>query len=145
MKLEDIRTDFDVFLHVKDHLLTQGKKSLDRGSGSCLYRFNDPETGEYLSCAIGCLINENEYYDDLEERMAYEEQVQEVLLFSLPNYVFQTRSVSMLSALQWVHDEIDPKNWEVSLNTEKWQFHLDGTFISTNSEYTVVVDKRITK
>ena len=56
----------EIFDQVVDHLLTQGKRSIDKNIGSgngCAYR-----TSSGLSCAVGCLISDEEYRKSFEKR-----------------------------------------------------------------------------
>lgn len=55
----------EIFNKVATHLLTQGKRSV-ASDGSCMYR--GPEG---TKCAIGCLIEDDEYHPLLEGKGAY--------------------------------------------------------------------------
>lgn len=55
-----LKQGFDI---VKKHLLTQNKQSVEEFSGKCRYR-----GGEGLKCAIGCLIPDDMYKPEFEDR-----------------------------------------------------------------------------
>ena len=100
-----LTTDEGVFEFVKQHLLNQGQKS--EGVSSCFYKKNNG-----LSCAIGCLI-ENEFYNDnLEFKNGDDPIVIDAVRKSLPNWVINE---NMLIDLQVVHDEYEVEEWECKL------------------------------
>ena len=53
----------DVFDHVTQHLLKQGKRSVS-STGACQYRTEQAEG--VLKCAAGCLITDDEYNSKFE-------------------------------------------------------------------------------
>ena len=106
MKVKEmLTTDEGVFEFVKQHLLTQGQKS--ESITSCFYKKSNG-----LSCAIGCLI-ENEFYnDDLEFKNGDNPIVIDALTKSLPNWIINK---NMLLDLQLIHDEYEVEEWECKL------------------------------
>jgi len=113
---EMLTSDEGVFEFVKQHLLTQGQKS--EGVSSCFYKKNNG-----LSCAIGCLI-ENEFYNnDLEFKNGDNPIVIDAVTKSLPNWVINK---NMLLDLQVVHDEYEVEEWECKLQElEEQTFHRE--------------------
>ena len=64
-----VETLTDVFNKVVTHLLIQGKTSAEYG-GNCRYRtFREDDTT--LKCAVGCLISDSVYSEDLEDQIDY--------------------------------------------------------------------------
>jgi hypothetical protein len=113
---EMLTTDEGVFEFVKQHLLNQGQKS--EGKSSCFYKQKNG-----LSCAIGCLI-ENEFYNDnLEFKNGDDPIVIDAVTKSLPNWVINK---NMLLDLQVVHDEYEVEEWECKLQElEEQTFHRE--------------------
>ena len=113
---EMLTTDEGVFEFVKQHLLTQGQRS--ESITSCFYKKSNG-----LSCAIGCLI-ENEFYnDDLEFKNGDNPIVIDAVTKSIPNWVI---NLNMLTDLQIIHDEYEPEEWEWKLQElEAETFHRE--------------------
>lgn len=66
MILESLPTDWtDVQLleHIKAHLIEQGERSID-DDGLCRYR--QRANGKVLACAVGCVIPDEYYSEDIE-------------------------------------------------------------------------------
>jgi len=109
----NLKTDRDVFNHVRDHLLEQNQQSMYQ-SGGCVYRGSNG-----LSCAIGCLIADEHYDEDNMENEPV--TVHDVMLgIDLSNPEWNTnsrqRARAMLFFLQRVHDDLTPYTWESDLN-----------------------------
>lgn len=112
-----MRTAQELFDIVVAHLRKQGAKAMNP-NGNCLYRTKDG-----LSCAVGCLIPDNEYYSDLE----YD---------NLPS-IIQNRKLStmlleefnehskLLVRLQEVHDLNEVYEWEEKLQKVANEFKLN--------------------
>jgi hypothetical protein len=126
MKVKEmLTTDEGVFEFVKQHLITQGEKS--SSSTSCYYR-NSSE----LSCAIGCLIEDQFYNDGLEFHNGDDPLVIEAVKKSLPNWVINK---DMLLSLQSVHDEYEVEEWEWQLEIlEKQLFHREELLEEDNKK-----------
>ena len=118
MKVKEmLTTDEGVFEFVKQHLLTQGQKSAT--ITSCFYRQNNG-----LSCAVGCLIEDEFYNSGLEFHNGNDPIVLEAIKKSLPNWNINT---DMLVALQEVHDDYEPEEWEHKLEyLERYLFDLEN-------------------
>ncbi len=87
----------EIFSTVVKHLYMQKQRSLSQGW--CAYR---SEKG--LKCAIGCLIPDSEYYQDMEyESLSGIIKVRKVS-------TLQTMPIPFLLKLQQAHD--DPRNWD---------------------------------
>ncbi len=95
-------TDQEAFTKVRNHLLTQMKKS--NSDMMCLYR--GPEG---LKCAIGCLITDEEYSTNLEGLSINGS----LLEHDIPSLKYLNKD--LLFCLQNIHD-----NWEVS----EWEDEL---------------------
>ena len=93
-----------VFDKVSNHLLTQNRKSME--DGDCSYHSSDG-----TKCAIGCLIPENMYTEEMEGNSVSS---------SLVNGALHPISVKgdmhdMLCDLQSVHDNLWPTEWTKAL------------------------------
>ena len=109
----NLKTDRDVFNHVRDHLLEQNQQSMYQ-SGGCVYR-----GAAGLSCAIGCLIADEHYDEDSMENEPV--AAHDVMLgIDLSNPEWDTpsrkRAIAMLLFLQKVHDNLTTYTWESDLN-----------------------------
>lgn len=105
----DNNVNQEVFDRVRAHLLAQGKKSLiieDDGRRSCRYRGPDG-----LKCAIGCLIHDEAYTPDLEDRHVRRLRV----MRALEESGVMCTDLCLLSDLQSVHDGIAPSEWAGAL------------------------------
>lgn len=111
-----LTTDEGVFEFVRQHLLNQGQKS--EGVSSCFYKKNNG-----LSCAIGCLIENEFYVDNLEFKNGDDPIVIDAVKKSLPNWVINK---NMLLDLQIIHDEYEVEEWEFRLQElEEQTFHRE--------------------
>ena len=107
----NLKTDRDVFNHVRDHLLEQNQQAMYQ-SGGCVYRGSNG-----LSCAIGCLIADEHYDEDsMEEHPAIEHEVLLGIHLSNPEWDFRSNHRAMLLFLQKVHDDLTPYTWESDLD-----------------------------
>lgn len=102
--LGDNPTEQDVFDFVAAHLYKQGRPAKD-DKGSCVYRNPLDKT----ECAIGCLIPEHMYNQELEGNTIYG-IVANVRLshLKLPSYFYRMTlapNEGLLAALQDVHDK----------------------------------------
>lgn len=92
----------EIFDKVVIHLDTQGRRASDPGIAGCFYR-----TPDGLSCAVGCLIPDNEYKPEMECGSVY------ALVRSfprVPSIAAVAPNVDLLYSLQIVHDS--SYNWE---------------------------------
>lgn len=141
-------TDKDIFLKVKNHLLTQNKKSLNP-EGACSYRARpelNGETGPLLMCAVGCIIDKNWYNTELENASVYATQVEHAVVKSNPEWNMGKQALSMLEKLQGIHDSFHVWQWKVVLDEKNWVFAENGEFkYFDNMYYTGIHDPWINK
>ena len=97
-----------VFRTVAEHLLKQKIRSVYKDE--CLYR-----APQGLSCAIGCLISDEHYSEDLEGNQVDLPEVREAVSKSLGQPV-TARDVGMLQDLQDLHDFGTVESWERRLD-----------------------------
>ena len=110
-KLDELKTDRDVFEFIKNHLLTQGERSLMKNEMTCAY-FG----AEGKKCAVGALIREDIYHSSIEEKPVNHSLVRSAVTKSVPNWIINTE---MLGELQCIHDGKSVYDWEMV------QWHLD--------------------
>jgi len=121
----ELKTDYDVFNYVKEHLLNQNQRSLDPWSLQCQYR-SQTEDGKVLMCAVGCLIDEDLYSEKIENLSASNEDVVKAIRGSIANW---TVNSDMLGELQNIHDEYEPDNWSLKLEYLESYFNEDNEYI----------------
>ena len=109
----------DVFNKIKNHLLSQDKRSvIDKGTRRlCAYRGDND-----LSCAIGCLIPDTMYYEDLEGMGVCDEPV--LVILKTCKIPTDDKSLNLLNHLQEMHDGDPPAQWENSLKRIATQYGL---------------------
>ena len=128
---EMLTTDEGVFEFVRQHLLNQGQKS--EGVSSCFYKKNNG-----LSCAIGCLIENEFYVDNLEFKNGDDPIVIDAVKKSLPNWVINK---NMLLDLQIIHDEYEVEEWEFRLQElEEQTFHREELLKKDDEEIKKLVN-----
>lgn len=112
LKILSKATPQEVFDQVRDHLLKQMAKSLDRKKGGykCAYRGDNG-----LTCAAGCLIGDEEYTSEM-EGMGWASLV----------YKFDiTKNNSrLINELQMIHDATFPEYWELELEKLAKRYNL---------------------
>lgn len=101
--LDELKTDRDVFEFIKNHLLTQGQRSLMDNEMTCAY-FGV----EGKKCAVGALIREDIYHSSIEEKPVNHSLVQSAITKSVPNWKINTE---MLCELQSIHDGKSMYDW----------------------------------
>ena len=89
-------TEQEVFDFVSAHLFKQGKPAKDDETGLCEYR-----NSEGLCCAVGILIPQDDYKEDMEGIGL--EELTNTFGDLLPSYFSKFRNT--LNALQQTHDE----------------------------------------
>ena len=99
----------EIYDKVKAHLLTQNAKSYDVENDMCMYRHPDG-----LKCAIGVLIPDDAYTPDMEGHNVTAMTLYPDLWDRFPE-VLKEIPVSLLSALQSVHDDYDVHQWPSAL------------------------------
>ena len=102
----------EVFDKVKEHLLSQGvvSRTADSMDGIETCRYRGPWGRQ---CAVGCLIDDDHYYEGLEGYAVTEAGVIEVLRKS--GVPADSDTIDMLYELQSVHDDMLPSHWEEAL------------------------------
>ncbi len=94
-------TPQQVFSQLSSHLLTQGKKSLDRYGNVAKYKNDDG-----LMCPGGCLLSINEYHPKVELKT----WKQNVELGYLPD-----QHTTLITAMQTIHTKYSPKDWKSAI------------------------------
>jgi hypothetical protein len=116
----------EIFETVREHLLTQGERSIERVKqnrgyiNQCRYR-----TSDGLKCAIGCLIPDEVYREELEGRGLHDLiRHYKDLKFLLPSDIEEyEKGVRLLDRLQCIHDCVEPEAWDLELDSfEKFWF-----------------------
>lgn len=111
---------------IRDHLTNQRAPSRRyRVIRTCYYRAED-EAGQLLMCAVGCLINDSQYSEELEQKTAANLSVLDAVLLSLasdglpvpdipqePHYPspFRTTLSALLMNWQDYHDSDSYSAW----------------------------------
>jgi len=124
-----MKTQQEIFDIVSNHLLTQNEKA-ENGTDLCVYRSEDG-----LKCAIGCLIPDDEYDDNIEgisigafvcENLELDSKEKLVLL----NNILKKEAIDvdeyfgLLKDLQNVHDFHDVEDWYWSLEKVADKYEL---------------------
>ena len=96
----------EIFDQVVRHLLTQRRRATGSGdrNGLCSYR-----TPEGLRCAVGCLIPDDVYTPDMEDKGIDD------LIEDWEELSWMREHEKLLSKLQYVHDNEDVDDWEKEL------------------------------
>ena len=119
----------DIFDKIYRHLLKQNKKAARRRTrnsftgdmidGDCLYR-----TKKGLQCAVGCLIDDDNYSPQLEGRGFDANSVKQAILRSNKGIQLNPRTKDMLLELQAIHDAYSPDQWSGRLYTLSKDYNL---------------------
>ena len=104
-KLDELKTDRDVFEFIKNHLLTQGERSVMDNEMTCAYFGTEGK-----KCAVGALIREDIYHYSIEEKPVNHSLVQSAITKSVPNWKINTE---MLGELQSIHDGTSDYDWQM--------------------------------
>lgn len=102
-------TNQEAFDTVRKHLLCQGAKSMDAIGWNCMYRGAGGR-----KCAVGALIPDEDYAPRIEGI-----RISKICVPGLDGV-----SMQLLSRLQFVHDDMDPENWESALVSVARDFGL---------------------
>ena len=98
----------ELFNRVKTHLLNQGERAesdvQNAGIYECVYH-----SSSGLKCAVGCLIDDNAYDFSMEGEAVNDDLVYDALIKS--GIDMGGKAVSILRALQHVHDSREPSEW----------------------------------
>lgn len=118
----NLKTDREVFEHVRDHLIKQNQQSMTE-NGFCVYRGPNG-----TSCAIGCLISEEFYdQDEMEDMPANSSYVMDGIRLSNPEWVMSNQNTEMLMILQRMHDALTPYTWEEDFAYIEEELFADGS------------------
>lgn len=127
MQLSELESDMQVMDYIVSNLLKQGKKSVEsfmnyetdeyEQSGDCVYRGfirnADGEILDTLKCAVGHIISDDNYDEQLESQTIDNLAVLESVKISCENWAVSDNSLGMLKILQRIHDMVDPAKWEI--------------------------------
>lgn len=105
----------EIFNKVRTHLLTQREPAIDYETDHCMYRTERQgiDGSHTLKCAVGCLIADKLYREEMEDR-----GVQELFRkfrTEMKQSGLGEESVPLLGALQLVHDARDVEYWDEEL------------------------------
>lgn len=106
----------DIFNVVYKHLLKQNKQSM-LDEMTCAYR-----SPNGLSCAIGCLITDDEYISNIEGKSVLQlVEMQQLPIRLVPHAI-------LLTELQTLHDVFNPNEWEdqLAIFAECHSFDIPG-------------------
>lgn len=98
----------EIFDKVSKHLLKQGRRAFDTKQQKCMYL-----TKSGLKCAIGCLIKEECYSEELEGLTVDRQAVKHAV--KLSGVSVSGDSMRLLSRLQGIHDTLPPNTWREEL------------------------------
>ena len=108
----------ELFNRVKAHLLNQGARAetdeSTHGINMCQYH---AESG--LKCAVGCLIDANAYDFSMEGEDINDDLVYNALRKS--GIDMSNKTLSILRALQHIHDSYEPSEWSESIDRVEMQ------------------------
>lgn len=105
-------TNQEIMDKVVNHLLTQNERA-QTGSG-CRYRAI--RSGKLLMCAVGCLIPDELYEEELEGRTVLTGPVIKALGYRLTDKDLTNDRINLLVLSQQVHDLELPSDWRRSLS-----------------------------
>jgi hypothetical protein len=124
-------TPQEVFDQVVAHLRKQGRQAKNRADSKCKYRTTVNIDGQdvVLSCAAGCLMQDNEYNlrMDLPDNSTFKNVItQDWVSQSLKDRLGP--HVELITKLQVVHDSMyAPQNWESQLQRVAHEENLKYT------------------
>lgn len=107
--------DQELFDIVAKHLLTQNQPAV--AYGRCAYRSGD------LKCAVGCLIDDKNYNEDIEGKSIKHEKVIKAVENSLGTPLSKEK-INFLSDLQDIHDHTEPDDWKKGLEDFAVNYNL---------------------
>ena len=111
----------EIFDKVKKHLLKQEVKSVNK-EGACGYRGLNGRV-----CAIGCLIPDSLYDENMENLSIWNETCIEATLLGQNRELADLLGIEngpLLRELQVVHDNYHPSSWEKALDGLKLHYKL---------------------
>lgn len=110
----------EVFDFVGNHMLKQNETSVKSWDGeeTCMYRLQK-EDGTILRCAVGCLIPDEDYTSNMEDKTILNMQEQGIINIQSMDVI------NLLTSLQETHDYTHPSKWGMSLKEIAKQYHLN--------------------
>ena len=101
-----------------DHLIRQGRKAENYFEGknstcnACAYRSKDN-----LKCAIGALISDDQYSEDLERFLPFDHHIHNAIALTHNISISKLDKTSdrMFAMLQGIHDFSEPSEWAQKL------------------------------
>jgi len=125
-------TPTQIFDRVSEHLLTQKAKSLGLkvNTGQATSTFCKYRGDQGRSCAVGCLISDEYYSEDLEGGASYTPAVKWAVANSL-KIPFREVPDTLLEKLQTIHDHNNPEDWPALL--DKFKKELASRYPVCNS------------
>jgi hypothetical protein len=152
MQLSDLDNDMKVMDYIVTKLLKQNKKSVEsfmnydtdeyEESGDCSYRGfirnDDGQIIDTLKCAVGHIISDDVYDDQLESQTVDNTFVIDAVKLSCENWEVTDNSLGMLKVLQRIHDMIEPEKWESNFLYVRRQIldEFDGRSIMSSESAT---------
>jgi hypothetical protein len=152
IELSDLDNDMKVMDYIVSNLLKQGEKSQEsyynydteeyESNGDCAYRgYIRDDQGtviDALKCAVGHIIDDDIYDDQLESQTVDNTHVIDAVKLSCENWEFTDNSLGMLKVLQRIHDMIEPEKWESNFLYVRRQIldEFDGRSIMSSESAT---------
>jgi hypothetical protein len=152
IELSDLDNDMKVMDYIVTNLLNQGEKSQEsymnydteeyEVSGDCAYRGyirdGDGQIIDTLKCAVGHIIDDDIYDDQLESQTVDNTHVIDAVKLSCENWEVTDNSLGMLKVLQRIHDMIEPEKWESNFLYVRRQIldEFDGRSIMSSESAT---------
>lgn len=116
-KIEEIREKADVMANEQE--LEWGADRED------VYSHLISQESPDAMCAVGCLILDEFYNQDLEGKtIEYEGSVWDAVIKSNPLWKLTDNSLTMLKELQSIHDHAEVENWELRLSRLNENFNI---------------------
>lgn len=151
--MDTIKTDLDAFNYVVDSLLKQNDKSMNN-SEDCQYRgFLHSQVEKAMSaatidvddfdydifldilwsesatakCAIGHLISDEHYDDQIEGKML-DSEIIDIVKLSNPNWIINNKTFDLLKRLQKTHDSLPVNRWRKEFDNIRHNFDENGCY-----------------
>ena len=125
----------EIFDRVAIHLLVQNQQSINTTTDNCMYRDHDGN-----ACAVGCLIKDSVYYEDIEHNGVTHERVVKAVNQSL-GFNLTHRQLELLGRLQYMHDSNTVSDWVDDLVHIARVFDLNKSAV----EFTLAYTNKVTK
>ena len=117
--MED-KTDFSIFSKVEAHLLKQMRRSTVQG----VCRYKTECDGMVLRCAIGSLIPDDLYTEDIEGN-----SVVGIRTWLKSRNICSDDNFILLEFLQDIHDSFPPESWKKFFDIIRKHFDEHGRFL----------------